>query len=286
MRAGPLSDPKVIALLNRAFVPVYVSNEDYEGGGVPPDEKKAYQRIYHEALQEKRSAGSVCVYLLAPDGKGFDSIIVSKAAEPGVLQKRLAAAVERFKPGEGKTLVAPAAQSVPPRGVPGSLVLHLVARVDHRYSWGEFPSENWIVLQPADLAKLSPPMDVKPGDAISLDKDVVAKVLTYFYPQTETCNASHDVSEKGSHRHRIEQLALAGKVVSVEGSKVRVRIDGRQRLKHTFYPGRDDDNVAAATVVGYLDFDRATKKVSALRLVTETATYGRFGFTVAVQPAE
>ena len=31
MRAGPLSDAKVIALLNRAFVCVYTVNEDYVG---------------------------------------------------------------------------------------------------------------------------------------------------------------------------------------------------------------------------------------------------------------
>ena len=54
-------------------MPVYISNEDYHGKSavVPKDEFKAWQRIYLDALNEKRSAGSVCVYLVNPDSTGI-----------------------------------------------------------------------------------------------------------------------------------------------------------------------------------------------------------------------
>src|SRR2546422_11693724 len=112
MRAGPLSDPRVISLLNRYFAPVYVSNEDFgKAGAAEEDEKKACTRIYLEALMENRPAGSVCVYLIAPGGDGFDSLVVSQAAEPGRLQKMLEAAIERLKTLPGEPLVPPSPQS-------------------------------------------------------------------------------------------------------------------------------------------------------------------------------
>ena len=53
MRAGPLSDEKVIRLLNAYFVPVYVSNEEYrDDGTASPEERKVYTQIYHEANQQ------------------------------------------------------------------------------------------------------------------------------------------------------------------------------------------------------------------------------------------
>ena len=40
MRAVSLSNKEVITLLNSAFVPVFVSNEDYrDSGAAPPDER-------------------------------------------------------------------------------------------------------------------------------------------------------------------------------------------------------------------------------------------------------
>jgi len=98
----------VIKLLNAYFVPVYVSNEEYRNdGAAPPEERKVYTQIYHEANQQKRHNGTVCVYLVAPDGKGFDSLIVSDAAQPGRLQKMLEAAVDRLKTKEGKPVIKP-----------------------------------------------------------------------------------------------------------------------------------------------------------------------------------
>ena len=41
MRAGPLSRPEVIDLLNRHFVPVFVVNEDYREDGPAPEAERA-----------------------------------------------------------------------------------------------------------------------------------------------------------------------------------------------------------------------------------------------------
>jgi len=54
-------------------------------------------------------------------------------------------------------------------------------------------------------------------------------------------------------------------------------------MKHTFYPGRADNNFVNATVAGYLDFEIAPARVRTLRLVTDHATYGVGTFGVAVR---
>src|SRR5436309_5478102 len=116
MRAGPLSDARVIALLNRAFVPIYVVNEDYRGSGpAPPEERKELQRIHQEGYKKKLSVGTVHAYVLTPDGHTHDSLHVASAARTERLLAMLDRAVEHFKPKEGKPIVAPAPQSAPPR---------------------------------------------------------------------------------------------------------------------------------------------------------------------------
>jgi hypothetical protein len=265
-------------------VPVYVSNEDYEkDGSASADERKAYQRIYHEALKEKRSAGSVCIYLVTPEGKGLASMIVSTAIEPGRLQGFLESTIARLKIPEGKPVVPPAAQAPPPRAEAGDLVLYLVARYDHRGSWGEFPAENHIVLKPSECGKFLPPAGSGANASWEIGKETAAKLLTYFFPQTEMCDWAKATLENGPYKHRIEQLSLKGRVVSVADGLTRARLKGRLKLKHKFYPGRDDNNYVNATLVGYMDFDPGRRTIQTLRLVTDQATYAEHRFQAALR---
>ena len=57
-------------------------------------------------------------------------------------------------------------------------------------------------------------------------------------------------------------------------------------MTHRFYPCREDGNIVDATVVGYLDFEPATRRVRRLRLVTDRASYGRGTLDVAVRSLE
>src|SRR5437763_3728712 len=276
MRAGPLSDAKVIALLNRAFVCVYTVNEDYAGKNAtaPPEERKELQRIHQEGYKKKLSVGTVHAYVLTPDGHTHDSLHVASAARTDRLLAMLDRAVEHFKPKEGKPIIAPAPQSAPPKAPANALVLHLVSRGDDRGSWGEFPGENWIVLAKKDWQKLLPPGAAKVSQTWELDKEVSARVLTYFYPQTENNHATTD---------RIGKQSLIAKVLSVEGGKVTARIDGTLRMQHVFYPGRKNPDPVDATVVGVLTFAPGKSSVPLLRFVTERATHGKRPFKVAVR---
>jgi hypothetical protein len=294
MRAGPLSDARVIELLNACFVPVYVSNDEVPGDADTVRQEKAERgRIPGAFLKARMSAGAVHAYVLTPDGKPFASLHVAHACEAdkesGKTQTLLLLekAVADLKPEKGKPIVKPAAQSVAPKAPADALVLHLTARkLAGKGSWNQFPSESWIVLKPEQWRKLLPASEVKVGSSWEIDKAGVGPILTHFFPQTEVCTA-HDsklLSETGPYQHRLEEGSLKGTVIAVEKGVVRARLDGRSKVLHKFYPNpRTQPAESAATVVGYLDYDAASGKVQVLRLVTDQGRFDKMELGVAVR---
>jgi len=282
MRAGPLSDPRVIALLNGRFVPVFITNEDYdEHGPAPPDERAERNRIWREALDKGLSSGTVHVYLLAPDdARVVESMHVAEAAVTEKLLPMLTRAADKLNGPTGEPVAPPKAQSDPPETGPGELVLHLVARGFNEGSWREFPGENWIVLDPDEQAAFTTADAVEVGRSWKVERAAAEKVLTHFYPQTENNSVKRD--------HRIDRLEMTARVMSVDVGVVRARLGGAVRITHAFYPGRPDGQYAEASVVGYVDFDMTSRQVQTFKLVTDEATYGpdgprREGFGVAVE---
>jgi hypothetical protein len=274
MRAGPLSSPKVIDLLNGAFVPVFAVNEDYrEEGAAPESDKAEYRRIYREALDAKLSAGTVHAYVVDTSGHPIDSLHVADAAQPDRLAAMLERVIRARKLVKGPTLIPPCTLSAPPSCAAGSLVLHLTAR-GHGNSWDGFPSENWIVLDRKQLEGLLPERKAAPGCAWDVREDVATAILTHFYPQTE----NNDVST-----HTFERRRLRGTIESVTDGIAHARIAGEVRMTHQFYPGRKDGNIVDAHAVGYVDFDPATRRVERLRLLTDRASYGTGTLDVAVR---
>jgi hypothetical protein len=305
MRAGPLSSPKVIDLLNRFFVPVFVVNEDYRPDGpAPKEEKDEYRRIYHEALRAKLSAGTVHAYLIETAGHPIDSLHVADATQPDRLAAMLERAIREQKLAEGQALVPPRALSAPPECAAGSLVLHLVAR-GHGNSWDGFPSEDWIVLGRREVEAVLPAQcagvvagtlrvpsrsrDNQPDPATArgasllqppvagrswdVPEDVATSILTHFYPQTE----NNDVST-----HRFERRKLRGTIEWVKDGIAHARLEGEVRMTHQFYPGRKDANMVSAPCVGYLEFEPSARLLLRLRLATDRATYGKGTLDVAV----
>jgi hypothetical protein len=311
MRASSLSNAKVIDLLNHYFIPVHADGVYYQHNvAVPPEEKAAYQRVFQdlyrvnkenqEAGKPRLSIGTVHAYVLTADGKPLDSLHVGEAKPERVIAM-LERATRTLKVPEGKPVLQPAPQSAAPKAKPDSLILHLTARylvpknqpgarknIDDEYvplspqlgtersgQWNALPSEDWIELKRADWLKLLPTGNVQAGSSWDMDKDVTIQLLTRFYPTTE----NNDLS-----KNRIDQQSLRGTILSVKNGVIRARIDGSLKMKHTFYPGREDDNRVEATLVGFLDFDLDKPRIHTLQLITDKATYGgesrRFGVAV------
>jgi hypothetical protein len=275
MRAGPLSNTRVISLLNRFFVPVYAANEDYRDGGVQPAEEKAeYNRIFKEARAAQLSVGTVHVYILSPDGHPIDSLHVATAAKTERLIDLLERTVEKLNINAGKAVVSPVTQSAPPKCASDSLVLQLISRsLDGRGAWSDFPVEDWIVLGRDEWEKLLPRSQIQVGDSWVVDMQISAKLLTHFYPPTE----NNDVS-----KNRFERQSLKATVVSIHDGAARARIEGELKMRHSFYHKEDGKGVEA-TVVGFIDFEPSARTIRSFQLVTDQATYGGGTFGVAVR---
>lgn len=275
LRAGGLADDRVIAALNRWYVPVSCVNEEYRNGGSRSGEEKAeLTRIYHTALNEKRYAGDDCLYFLAPNGTIVDTMSIKAAKNTDALLAKLAENARKLGTADGDPVVAPHPLSVRPAAPADALVLHVVSRIGHRKAWGNFPAEDWIVLPCERAERWVDHASTRIGSFWSIDWNVSGEVLRHFYPQSENTNAASN---------RIDDQQLRATVIAVDGDRVRARLDGELRMKHQFYPGKVDDNFVDATLVGVLEFDRASRRIQKLQLITETATYGQYSFTAGLR---
>jgi hypothetical protein len=274
VRAGPLSDDKVIVLLNNYFVPVAVPTDDYvEGGKAPEAEKAEIQRI----LGKTWVANNSISYVVAPDGRVIDSHLNSTGASATErVAELLERCIQKLKTAAGQPLVKPAALSVlPPPAKADALVLHLTARsLPGKGAWGRLPAEDWIVLDRADWAKMLGPERADVGTSWELDKEAAAKFLVHFYPSSP----NWDITQ-----NRIEKQSLKATILSLRDGVARIRIDGDLRMKHHFLSIKDDNRFVEASVVGFIDFEPEGRKIRSMRLVTDKATYAESDFGVALR---
>jgi hypothetical protein len=276
MRAGPLSKPEIVSLLNRYFVPVYAVNEDYRARGTKPkEEKEAYNRIYRQALEKKLSAGTVHVYVVSPEGEVIDSAHVAEAAKPAVLTKLLERTIQKLSLKPGEPVALPQPQAAAPPCDEGDLRLHLVARsLDGKGAWTELPGEDWIVLEEEEAAKfLSDGIDTtaRAGDRWEVPRAIAEKLFTHFYPATE----NNDVT-----KNKFERAKLRAELLDARAG--RVRLEGEYRMKHSFYH-KADGKIAEGSCVGYIDYDPETRRILGFYLVTERASYNGGNYGVAVR---
>ena len=285
MRAGPLSDDKVISLLNAHYVPVFISNEDYDKKGqASAEEKKERLRIHLDFANRNLGTGSVHCYLLAPDGRGLESLGVVKAAnEKGRLIALLEKWAKELNVPAGAAVVQPRSVSAPIRPTKGddSLLLHLVSRGENTGpeggSWREFPAENYLELTRDQWRKLLPPAraEAKAGVAWEIDKDVAASFLRYFYPQAEDTTDRPETT--------IDRQSLKATLIEVKDGVARARLEGDLVMKRPFYPGRPNPDTVEASVLGFMSWDLKDGRIRSFELVTDKATYQKKTFGVAVR---
>src|SRR5262249_40527302 len=116
MRVSSLSNPQVIALLQQYFVPVYVGRDESRQIQPSPEDQRELRRVGDECRKCGLEAGSVCVYVIPPDGAMLATQVVQKASKPEQLVPSLQQIIEKervqARPSEAKP--APAA---PPKAV-------------------------------------------------------------------------------------------------------------------------------------------------------------------------
>ena len=280
MRAGPLSNDKVIETLNRYFVPVFLSNEDYEKDGpASPEERRERDRILDECARNGTSTGTVHVYLLSPDGRAIDSAHVAHVSRTPELQAMLDRCIRKLGTSGGEPVAKPRALSVAPAARDEGLVLHLVSRGQDTGpqggSWREFPAENWVVLSRRDAAGFLPSGNSRNGASYDVDPSVAAKLLQYFYPQSE--------DPTDSPWTKIDHLALSGTVLKLDAGTATARLEGGVQLQRNFYPHQFSPKLMRATVLGFITWDVPSRRIRSFDLVTVDASCDKEHYAVAVR---
>jgi RNA polymerase sigma-70 factor, ECF subfamily len=277
LRSRALSDPRIISVLNAGFVPVYLSNADFEEAGTgAPEERARRDRVWAEALDARRPMGMDCLYLLDPaTGRVIDTLPLGEASSAAMLPW-----LEARKTAAGATLVRPSAQSTPPAAPPGTLILHLTARYldaegrveTKRPDFHEVPGEDWLWLSPEEWRTFLPPE----GASWEVDPEIAARLLTRFHPSDMSVNGDPD------GRNRIDEASLR----VTRFSRTFVRVQGRLSMRRSFTQvERSPERTVSAEVKGFIEIEPDRSRVRSLRMMTESATYGPDNFGVAVRSA-
>jgi len=271
MRTGPFAMDNVIRMLNNSYVSLYVADEDFDSKGkLPEDEKAEIRRIVNEAHEAKMRVGSVCIYIAGPDGKILDGLKVPQLYEPvqntvDLLQRN----IDKLKVKEGKPLVKPIPQSVPPKAEADALVLHVAVREDNqKQSWQSYPAENWLTFSKAEWSTFLPAAGAK---SYEVDAAIAKKLLTHFYPGTE------DTHSDQIDRNVVETATIQAKVLSLS----QIRLEGTLKMRRPFYPGHPEHQPVPveATALGFLEIDGA--RIKGFKMATEKASFGKKGFGAA-----
>jgi hypothetical protein len=275
LRAGPLSDPKVIEILNSSFVPVYAANQDYDGPGkAPPAEKAERGRIYGTFLRGGLGANDVHIYVVTGAGEPVESLGVANATQEGVLYAFLQSVAAKLSVHPGGPAISPRPLSAPPRVVAqDEMVIHTVARGANKGSWREFPGENWTVLSPAEWVLLLPASPAKVGDSWEAKPEIARKLLSTYYPQME------EVSDVD--RNRIEEASLRMKAIAATNEGLEARIEGTLRMLRRFAPLKGDFGTVSAEVIGFMEISTGKPQIRRLSLTSWKASFGTEEFYVA-----
>ena len=255
MRAGPLSNEKVISVLNAYFVPVYAA-----WGKGSAEEQAELNQLYQKMVAHMGGPGTVAVEIFSSDLKPLKVVTGNSAAHLQALQM----VVSNLSLHPGDVLVKPKRQSLPPDAAPDDLALHLTARGLIGGAANQFPAESWIVYKASELPQILGRKDAAVGLEWEIPAELAKRLLIHVYPQ--------DISSDHPEANKILEQHITSRIISVESGVARARLDGHLTMDRGHAPHAGTTERIEASLVGYLDFDVQKRSILAFKLVTNKAT--------------
>ncbi|HTU17742.1 MAG TPA: hypothetical protein VMG10_06725 [Gemmataceae bacterium] len=263
MRVSSLSDRRVIELIRKYFVPAWVSRDFYQIEGDNNEEKAEIARLDDERRKRGLKGGTVCVFIVAPNGDVLATQIVQLAYKPEnlipFLQKIIADL--KLKPRSEEAIRASAAEvaEAKPKTKDGRLI-HIWTRVDTGKNRGL--SNDRVELTAAEWKAFLPPADANPGASWEIPEKIVHKLYQYGYPPTPYWRATDCKVVKGTLKARLAALS---------GKETRIELEGQMELSFPY--GKPMKGRVTARFAGVLREDREKKTLASLMLVSEKADY-------------
>src|SRR5579875_1497934 len=118
MRVSSLSDPHIIDLVSKYFVPVSVSRDDYQREPRSQDEKAELLRLDRERARRGLKGGNVCVFIIAANGDVLATQPVQLAYKPENLRALLEEMIVSQKVGPRSQEAIRASAAKPPETKP------------------------------------------------------------------------------------------------------------------------------------------------------------------------
>jgi hypothetical protein len=264
MRVSSLSDERIIDLVSRHFIPVWVSRDAYQRS--PPDraERDLLAHIDADRHRKRFEGGTVCVYVVTPDGDALATMTVQRACKPDLLAPFLKKIIadEKLSPRDGAAVKASAAAIRATRpATAGGRLFSVRARFDEAgpnrgtaRDLVELTKEQWGAFLPPRAAE---------GAAWTIPRGTAEKLLRHAYPP---------VSHWDAKLARIHSCTLSARVVGPSRGEVVVRLEGKLDL---VYPdkGKPDDGRLTARLVGYARADTGRRTLRSMELVSEEGRY-------------
>ncbi|MBY0528465.1 MAG: hypothetical protein K2R98_34055 [Gemmataceae bacterium] len=257
MRTSSFSNERVIGVVSRYFIPVWLSVDDYGTQKSPAD------RAEWERIQKAAHGGNINVYVIASDGTPLGRMNVTQAlnAEKNLLPFLDGIVTEQKLPSRKDAAVRASTANfdLPPKP-------HAVGnQVFHLWTTGERGrAEDWFQLSATDAASFAPPARVMASSSWDIPSDACKRLFLHFYPPT--CNYR---AEKGE----VLSAELQAMATSVTPDRVCLVLKGQMRLKHDATPTGSMPAEIRANVVGAATFDRQRQAFVALQLATDHAEH-------------
>jgi hypothetical protein len=266
MRVSSLSNEKVINLLSKYFIPVWLSRDHYQLAAPSDSEKDELLRIDRDRAKRKLEGGTVSVFVLAPDGAVSASMSVQRAYKPENLVPFLQKIVDdqHLEARSPKAIKETTAASRPPSRpkTEGGVMMHVWVR-DENMKENRGVSQDWVEWTNAEWKALAPAAGAKVGSTLALPRDAADKLYRRLYPPGPRWDARDAELANGK---------LTATVISAKDGEVRLKLEGEADV---IFPatGHPTDGRIKAKLVGAARYDMAKQAFTSFVLTSEQAEY-------------
>jgi hypothetical protein len=265
MRASSLSDPEVIGFVAQYFVPLDLGTRSRSKPATAAESAERL-RIFQAAEKAGLEAGTVCIYVLAPDGAVLESLMVHQAVEKRKLLPVLKRALEKC-PVQPRSREAIAASRMASPGLPqladrDGLRLRVLTRFLAEDNGGT--AENWAELSAADRAAFAPPAGAKQWQSWDIPAAVANKLYVHCFPP---------VSDFSSQTSEVRTANLKATLIGVRPGLAQLEFGGSLDMLHREANNALPPSGVALKIVGVGTYDTARKQLLSLHLISTQATY-------------
>jgi hypothetical protein len=266
MRVSSLSNDRIIELVSKHFVPVWISRDRYQLDEPTREERLLLGKIDLDRRQRKLESGAVCVYIARANGQVLATLPVQRAHKPELLAPFLEKIIKDGKLSSRKHKDV-AASKAPPKAqpkpsTPGGRLFIVLSRFDTPGP-NRGNSRDVVELTAEEWASFLPPAKAKVGKSWSIKDLVASKLLRDTYPPLPFWS---------SKQVKVSTAQIKATLVERNDKESRLRLEGKVEL---IYPvrGRADDGRVTAKVVGLATLGSKDTTLQTLLLTSDEGRY-------------